>query len=67
MRTPLELIYGEWTGVGKSEVNVCSWVEQVEERLALVIVREYYEIFSKSGNKFLTKKFLRHCVCKGIS
>ena len=33
----------------------------------LDIVREYYEIFGKSGNKFLTKKFLRHCVCKGIS
>ncbi len=33
----------------------------------VIVVREYYEIFGKSGNKFLTNKFLRHCVCKGIS
>ena len=29
------------------------------------IVREFYQIFGKSGNKFLTKKFLRQYVCYG--
>ena len=36
VRTPLELVYGEWTGAKGKEMDVCSWVGQVQERLELV-------------------------------
>ena len=29
----------------------------------LLLVREFYQIFGKSGNKFPTKKFLHQYVC----
>ena len=33
VRTPLDLVYGEWTGTQGKEMDVCSWVGQIQERL----------------------------------
>ena len=35
VRTPLELIHIEWTGEWAQPLDVCSWVEQVAERVEL--------------------------------
>ena len=34
---------------------------------SVLLVREYYLNFGKSGNKFVTKKFFYQCVCKGVN
>ena len=40
--------------------------EKRKKLLFVLLVRDIYQIFGKSGNEFLTKKVLYQCVCKGV-
>ena len=35
VRTPLELLHSEWAGGRSDQLDVCSWVEKVGERIEL--------------------------------
>ena len=55
----------------ESETHYLSWdigicVKCHFRKRTTVIVREYKEKFSKSGNKFLTKKFLYRYISEGV-
>ena len=58
VRTPLELIYEDWVGRTPVPMDVCSWVEQVQERVELAreVARQRLEKAVVSRKKEYDKK-----------